>query len=390
MTDRDAAADHMHAFAERTGLTADRPPDRYLWTDAFAVCNFLGLARETDRRARYLELARRLVDQVHHTLGRFRDDDDREGWLSGLSGREAEAHPTRGGLRIGKPLPERDPGEPMDRRQEWDRDGQYFHYNTKWMVALDFLARATGKAKYNRWARELAEASYEGFTYRIDGPTAPRMYWKVRVDLSGPLVDSMGQHDPLDGYGTYRQLAATAEEMGADGGPGLDDAIASFATMLAGQRLTTTDPLGLGGLLIAADREARLLATADEPDPTVLGDILAAADDGLDRDNPDSELDRPAARRLAFRELGLAIGLHGVEQLRTAADDTPRLFPVDSVRRRHLDALTNYLDVRGRIVSYWQRSDPRNTETWTGHQNINQVMLATALAPSGCLIPPEV
>jgi hypothetical protein len=35
----------MASFAERTGLVSDRPPRRYLWSDAFAVCNLLGLAQ---------------------------------------------------------------------------------------------------------------------------------------------------------------------------------------------------------------------------------------------------------------------------------------------------------------------------------------------------------
>src|SRR3569623_2020427 len=40
-----AAPSLMMSFAERTGLTTDRRPRRYLWTDAIAVCNFLGLER---------------------------------------------------------------------------------------------------------------------------------------------------------------------------------------------------------------------------------------------------------------------------------------------------------------------------------------------------------
>jgi hypothetical protein len=40
-----AASELMQAFAERTGLTGSRPQRRYLWTDAFAVCNFLGLGQ---------------------------------------------------------------------------------------------------------------------------------------------------------------------------------------------------------------------------------------------------------------------------------------------------------------------------------------------------------
>src|SRR5437867_2552653 len=105
------AASLMTGFAERTGLSSERPQRRYLWTDAFAVCNFLGLARATGE-ARYAGLALKLVDEVHHTLGRHGPGDARHGWLSGLTGQAAEAHPTRGGLRIGKPLPERKPDEP--------------------------------------------------------------------------------------------------------------------------------------------------------------------------------------------------------------------------------------------------------------------------------------
>src|SRR5438105_10487508 len=102
------AAELMLRFAERTGLIGDGPSRRYLWTDAFAVCNFLGLSRATGER-RYEELAVTLIDRVHHVLGRHRPDDRRRGWISGLDEREGERHPTRGGLRIGKPLAERQP-----------------------------------------------------------------------------------------------------------------------------------------------------------------------------------------------------------------------------------------------------------------------------------------
>ncbi len=65
------ASELMRSFAERTGIQSGVRQRRYLWTDAFAVCNFLGLARATgddgDRR-----LALTLVERVHHTLGRHR------------------------------------------------------------------------------------------------------------------------------------------------------------------------------------------------------------------------------------------------------------------------------------------------------------------------------
>ena len=108
------------------GTLGDDPPAeprRYLWTDAFAVMTDLGLYEVTGDE-RFVERAVQLVDDVHHVLGQHRSDDVREGWLSGLDGEEAERHPTRGGLRIGKPLPERPPGAAYDALGEWDRDGQ--------------------------------------------------------------------------------------------------------------------------------------------------------------------------------------------------------------------------------------------------------------------------
>lgn len=140
-----AAEKLMERFARATGLVGDAPPRRYLWTDSFAVGNLLGLHRSTGE-GRWLDLALCLADQVHHVLGRHWEYSARQGWLSGLSKREGENHPTRGGLRIGKPLPERGPGEPFDPRLEWERDGQYLHYLTQWMHALMRLAEETGQA----------------------------------------------------------------------------------------------------------------------------------------------------------------------------------------------------------------------------------------------------
>ena len=158
----------MRSFAERTGLTSDRPQRRYLWTDAFAVCNFPGLARLTGERS-YADLALRLVDQVHHVLGRYRADDTRTGWISGLDEREGESHSTRGGLRIGKALPERRPGDRSDQALEWDRGGQYIHYLTEWMHALDQVSAATRDPRLNVWARELGDVAHAAFARSAGG-----------------------------------------------------------------------------------------------------------------------------------------------------------------------------------------------------------------------------
>jgi hypothetical protein len=121
-------------------------------------------------------------------------------------------HPTQRGLRIGKRLNERKPGVPYDDRLEWDRDGQYFHYLTKWMHALNRMSRVTREQKYNQWAIELAQAAHDGFTYVPLSGGRPRMYWKMSTDLSRPLVPSMGQHDPLDGFITFSVLQITAAQ----------------------------------------------------------------------------------------------------------------------------------------------------------------------------------
>ena len=93
--------DIMEDFARGTGLDpTSHSPRRYLWTDAFAVCNYLGLWEATGDSA-WRELALRLVDQVHHVLGRHRADDEREGWISGLSEEEGERHPRSGGCASG-------------------------------------------------------------------------------------------------------------------------------------------------------------------------------------------------------------------------------------------------------------------------------------------------
>ena len=99
----------MGDFAASTGLTdTSRIPRRYLWTDAFAVCNYLELYRQTGEQTS-LQLALKLVDQVHQILGQHRKDSVRSGWLSGLDEEQAQQHPTQAGLRIGKQLNEWQP-----------------------------------------------------------------------------------------------------------------------------------------------------------------------------------------------------------------------------------------------------------------------------------------
>jgi hypothetical protein len=353
----------MAGFLRRTGID---PPDpgasrsgRYLWTDAFAACNLLALARAT-AQDRHAALALRLVDAVHQTLGRHRPDDTRRGWLGDAS----DGHPTRGGLRIGKKLPERLPEERADPRLEWDRDGQYLHYLTRWMHALDQVSRFTGDPRFNLWARELCEVAFRRFSYQPDPRGRPRLRWKMSIDLSRPLVPSMGQHDAVEGYVTCLQLLSSG------GGPDLHQALEGFRSMIDPSQLVTDDALGIGSLLIDACRLSHLAIAEGSAERALIDDLLDAALEGL-RDGNALDLSHPASMRLAFRELGLSIGLHGIELVRNA-----------SVR-----GFAAYLPLRERIESFWL--DPRNQRgfTETGHRDINEVMLASSLVPEGCLVP---
>jgi hypothetical protein len=130
---------------------------RYLWTDAFGVLNFITLSRET-KQPHFLVLAVILVESVHDILGRTRDLSAR---LPGAS----DQSPLSGGLRIGK-----------EAAIGADGDGQYHHYLTMWMFALNRLSIATGEPSYNDRAVELAKAIHPAFVYQRDTPH-PRMVW---------------------------------------------------------------------------------------------------------------------------------------------------------------------------------------------------------------------
>jgi len=378
------AGEIMLAFAERTGLTGSgAAPKRYLWTDAFAVCNFLELGRRTGD-PRWEDLARRLVDQVHHVLGQHRGDDGRHGWLSGLGDKEGEAHPTGGGLRIGKPLPERRPDEPFDEQLEWDRDGQYYHYLTKWMLALNRLARRTGDNRFHRWSLELARAAHTGFTYPHPSAGRPLLHWKMRIDLSEPLVPGMGHHDPLDGLLTLHEVQAEAAADGGQEAEPLAPEIRDLARMCAGRDWRTDDPLGLGGLLSDALRAARLLSSnPDLPLGGLLADMLAAGAEGLPLSAARSSLGQPAACRLAFRELGLAIGLHAAERLEELVRSTPWLFAPQDNCAPCLRDILGHSPLGRQIEEFWRNPANQRGASWTGHQDINEVMLATSLVPDG-------
>jgi hypothetical protein len=377
----------MIEFANLTGLLSNSTaPRRYLWTDAFAVCNFLGLYLQTPDE-QYKKLALHLVDQVHFILGRHRDDDPRTGWISGLPEQEGRLHPTRGGLRIGKGMNERMPGDPYDEQLEWDRDGQYYHYLTKWMHALNRVSVVTGDQACNRWAIELAKTAHARFTYLPSSGNQKRMYWKMSIDLSYPLVTSMGQHDPLDGYITYLQLQSTAEkDSDTSAAFDLSAEIKDMAGMFEGKGWVTDDPLGIGELLSTSYKLAQLIMIEGFDQAALLDVLLDSSLIGLQAytrgRNP---LMSPAKYRLAFRELGLSIGLHAIEKLQGLIKQTPRDFKMKRRLHSQIENLMRYTPVGEVIETFWLEPANRKAGNWREHRDINMVMLATSLAPDGYL-----
>lgn len=379
------ASAFLQDFARATGLepVGDRPR-RYLWTDAFAVCTYLGLFLATGN-AEYRELALRLIDQVHHILGRHRNDDLRTGWISGLPSGKGELHPTVGGFRIGKSLPERGTGEQYDEQREWDLDGQYYHYLTKWMHALNCAGRVTGDPVYGRWAVELARTAHTRFTYLPLHGGKKRMYWKMSIDLTRPLVPSMGQHDPLDGLVTCLELQRAAEEDEGQAQPVLAKEIAEMVDICRDLPLSTADPLGIGGLLFDASRIARLTIRGVPVYPGLLERVIGSALAGLASLTENGSLELPASHRLAFRELGLSTGLAGIEQMSVWVGENPHRFDQAGPLVSLVQALVEYVPMRETIEGFWLEDTNRESETWTVHRDINTVMLATSLAPDGFL-----
>lgn len=375
----------MLEFAKLTGLSpATKVPRRYLWTDAFAVCNFLELYGQT-RDEKYKGLALRLVDQVHNILGRHRDDDPRTGWISGLDEQEGKKHPTKGGMRIGKEMNERKPADPFDERLEWDRDGQYYHYLTKWMHALNRVSRVTGDSIYNMWAMELAKTAHARFTYAPRSGGQKRMVWKMSIDLSYPLVPSMGQHDPLDGLITYHELQATAPGDGKKSGLDLHAEIEDMANTCKGKSWVTDDPLGIGGLLADAYKVAQLIHGEYFKETDLLEILLDSSLPGLESYARKNPLKLPADYRLAFRELGLSIGLRAVERLQDLLEKKPGLFNKKLQLHSRIESLMRYTSFSERIEMFWLEDANKKANSWTEHPDINMVMLATSLAPDGYL-----
>ncbi|HEX3014348.1 MAG TPA: hypothetical protein VHO92_08760, partial [Methanobacterium sp.] len=207
-----------------------------------------------------------------------------------------------------------------------------------------------------------------------------RMYWKMSVDLTYPLVSAMGQHDPLDGFITYSELQAAAGNFEQLSEFDINTEINDMANICKGQSMVTDDSLGIGGLLSDASRTAQLMIHGFSY-MKLLEAIVDSSLLGIGSFAAGNSLDLPADYRLAFRELGLSIGLKGAEKLIGLIKEHPDLFDRKNSLQEHVESLVRYKPLGESIDQSWMNDKNRKHSSWTDHQDINMVMLATSLAP---------
>jgi hypothetical protein len=93
----------------------------------------------------------------------------------------------------------------------------------------------------------------------------------------------------------------------------------------------------------------------------------------------------PANYRLAFRELGLSIGLHAIEKLQGLIKQAPYDFNIKQCLHARIESLMQYTPLGDVIETFWLEPANRLASTWREHRDINMVMFATSLAPDGYL-----
>ena len=144
--------------------------------------------------------------------------------------------------------------------------------------------------------------------------------------------------------------------------------------------------LGIGGLLTDACRLAQLAVLDDLPESERLARLLNDAVESLGNWAHTDPLSEPLPNRLAFRELGLSIGLDAVRKTRDLIARHPENFPNHEVLETKLADLAQCLPWREEIEEFWLRASSQESAGWLAHREINSVMLATALAPDAFLM----
>ena len=251
------------------------------------------------------------------------------------------------------------------------------------MHALSCVGTVTGRGAYHRWALELAKAAHQAFVITHPDNPPRRMVWKMSVDLTYPLVSSMGQHDPLDGFVTYLELVQATP--GEPSWPDLESEISEMISLCQGLPWETGDALGIGGLLTDAYRLAQLALHQDGKRMRLLVGVLEACAASLDHYVLTASLEEPLMYRLAFRELGLALGLRAAGLLKALVESRHTHLEDPVVPLSSVEDIAGHDTLRETIETQWLKAAWKGHEAWVSHQDINAVMLATSLAPESYL-----
>ena len=115
--------------------------------------------------------------------------------------------------------------------------------------------------------------------------------------------------------------------------------------------LKTNDPLGIGGLLADATRTTQLMVSGTVKLPELLDKILRSTVTGIRSYIETGQLSLSPDYRLAFRELGLAIGLKGLKIMEICIKDHPELF---TPTHEHLfKQIKIYQNISQDIDNFW-------------------------------------
>ena len=282
-------------FAERTGLTSNRPARRYsvdgrlcsLQLPRPGECHRGRLLRRPGpaprrrgapsarmlpgRRARPKRVDQRPSRQRGRGSPHVRRASHRQTSARAIAGRAAGSKSGVGSGRAILPLPHQ-----VDARARSGRP-------LDWATAIPRVGARAGLCR----AREIH--------VRPAGRQAHGVEAQHR-SLEAPGFISMGHHDPLDGFVTYTQLERTAVALLPVAEARLHGAIVDFAEMVDREPLATADPLGIGGLLVDACRLAQVGADGERIAP-----LLEASVAGLEAYVTEPDLRAPAHLRLAFR-----------------------------------------------------------------------------------------
>lgn len=88
--------------------------------------------------------------------------------------------------------------------------------------------------------------------------------------------------------------------------------------------------------------------------------------------------------RLAFRELGLSIGLRGLPKMRESMAGSKERTAAGRLLG-NLNDLERFVPMGHVIEDFWTSAKNQKAATWMEHREINMVMLATTLEPDSFL-----